>query len=198
MLPSRPKRVPVPDAIKAAALALFVEHGFEKTSVDEIVRAAGVTKGAMYHHFRSKQDLLFDIYDRLIALQSDHLAAIVARPAPATSRLRAAAEDVIITSLAAHAEATVFFRSRHLLTPDHRAVVAQRRRAYSELFEQLVSDGVAEGTVRSDLPPAILLGYFFGAVHYLAEWYDAAGPLGPEAIASAYADMMLASFAPET
>lgn len=188
--------LPVPDAIKAAALELFVAHGFENTSVDQIVAAAGVTKGAMYHHFSSKNELLFDIYDRLLTTQSEHLAAIVAGPGTARERLRAAAVDVIVTSLAAHAEATVFFRSRHLLQPASQEEFTTRRRAYSRMFEELLAEGVAEGSVRADLPPIAVEGYFFGAVHYLAEWYDERGALGPAQIADIYADLLLSSVAP--
>lgn len=188
--------VSVPDAIKTAALDLFVRHGFENTSVDAIVGAAGVTKGAMYHHFTSKQDLLFDIYDRLIAEQSAHLDEITGRPAPAAERLRAAAVDVILTSLSARAEATVFFRSRHLLSPENAARVGAQRRAYSHRFQQLLREGVAEGVVRGDLPVVVLEGYFFGAVHYLAEWYDDRGTIPPEQLADAYAELMLASVRP--
>lgn len=195
--PRRPRpTVPVPEAIKSAALALFVEHGYENTSVDQIVAAAGVTKGAMYHHFSSKNDLLADIYDRLLTIQSDHLAAIVAGGGTARERLRAAAVDVIATSLAARAEATVFFRSRHLLLPAMQADFAARRRDYSRMFEDLLREGVAEGSVRDDLPPIAVEAYFFGAVHYLAEWYDERGPLAPGDVADIYADLLLSSVTP--
>src|SRR4051794_2156134 len=40
-----------------SARALFGEKGYAATSVDEVVRHAGVTKGALYHHFRDKDDL---------------------------------------------------------------------------------------------------------------------------------------------
>lgn len=186
----------MPDAIKAAALALFVERGFEKTSVDDIVTSAGVTKGAMYHHFSSKQDLLFDIYMRLITIQSEHLAAIVSRPAPAIARLRAAAVDVILTSIEVRDEATVFFRSRHLLSPEHQAEVAARRAEYAALFEGLLQEGMDEGSVRGDLPQIVPETFFLGAVHYLAEWYDPDGPLTPAALADAYADLLIGSLAP--
>jgi AcrR family transcriptional regulator len=51
-------RLPVQERLIAASLRLFAAQGVEGTSVQEIVAAAGVTKGAMYHYFASKDDLL--------------------------------------------------------------------------------------------------------------------------------------------
>ena len=48
---------PVPQRLLAAATRLFAERGYDRTSVQEIVEAAGVTKGALYHYFGSKDDL---------------------------------------------------------------------------------------------------------------------------------------------
>ena len=57
---------PLPDRLLAVATRMFAEKGFGNTSVQEIVEAAGVTKGAMYHYFGSKDDLLYEIYHRLL------------------------------------------------------------------------------------------------------------------------------------
>jgi AcrR family transcriptional regulator len=46
-----------------AARRLFAERGWAATSVDEVVGAAGVTKGALYHHFRDKTDVLRAVYE---------------------------------------------------------------------------------------------------------------------------------------
>ena len=51
----------------------------DEPSVQEVVERAGVTKGAMYHYFRSKDDLLFGIYERMLSLQKEHLDEIVGR-----------------------------------------------------------------------------------------------------------------------
>ena len=69
----------VADDLRRAAVELFAEQGYATTSVQQIVDAAGVTKGAMYHYFASKDDLLFGIYDSLLTLQKAHLDEIVAR-----------------------------------------------------------------------------------------------------------------------
>jgi AcrR family transcriptional regulator len=47
-----------PDEIAEAGLRLFCARGYLNVSVDDIARAAGVTKGAVYHHFHGKEDLL--------------------------------------------------------------------------------------------------------------------------------------------
>ena len=43
----------------AAAIDCFARHGYQGTSIDRIAREVGVTKGALYYHFRDKEDLLF-------------------------------------------------------------------------------------------------------------------------------------------
>ena len=55
------------DAIKRAAFALFVEKGFERTTVDEITRRADVAKGTFFSFFPSKRAVLVDYYQALDA-----------------------------------------------------------------------------------------------------------------------------------
>jgi AcrR family transcriptional regulator len=50
-------------AILASARALFGERGFEATSIDDIAEAAGVAKGAVYHHFASKEAIFLEVLD---------------------------------------------------------------------------------------------------------------------------------------
>jgi AcrR family transcriptional regulator len=51
--------------IQDVALELFAEHGYEKTSLREIAEHLGVTKAALYYHFRTKEDLLVSIFEDL-------------------------------------------------------------------------------------------------------------------------------------
>src|SRR5439155_7896810 len=71
-----------------AATRLFAEKGYEGASVSEIVAAAGVTKGSMYHYFQAKDDLLFEIYHRLLAMQQDRLDRLATGPGTPVDRLR--------------------------------------------------------------------------------------------------------------
>jgi len=60
---SRRKR----EALLASALALFAEHGYEATSIEEIARRAGVAVGGFYQHFASKRQVLLVLMDELLA-----------------------------------------------------------------------------------------------------------------------------------
>lgn len=174
------------------SVELFAEHGYAQTSVQQIVDAAGVTKGALYHYFKSKDDLLFDIYDRLLSMQREHLEAIVARGLDPEQTIRLVCEDVIVTSIEGLADGAVFFRSQHMLSEKRQREVKQRRRAYNDAFEAILARGRAAGVFRTDIPPAILIAHFFSDVHYLAQWYSPGGPLTKQQVASELTDLYLA------
>jgi AcrR family transcriptional regulator len=182
----------VQDAVRTAAVDLFARNGYANTSVQQIVEAAGVTKGAMYHYFSSKDDLLFGIYEHLLTLQRDRLAAITEGAGTTLERLRAACVDVIETSIEFLDEGTVFFRSAHMLSPDRQREVTHRRRLYNDEFAALIEAGQREGAFRDDIPRAVLVANFFSDLHYLPQWYSADGPEDPTLIAEQITDLFLA------
>lgn len=63
------------EALIAAARALFAEHGYAGVGTEEIVRAAGVTRGALYHHFGGKKDLFEAVYERVERELAERIAA---------------------------------------------------------------------------------------------------------------------------
>jgi len=64
-------------ALIAAGRRLFAEHGYEAVSAEQIVRAAGVTRGALYHHFGGKPELLDAVYDQLEREVTERIARVV-------------------------------------------------------------------------------------------------------------------------
>ncbi|MGO9384329.1 MAG: TetR/AcrR family transcriptional regulator [Mycobacterium sp.] len=53
------------EALIGAARPLFAEHGFSEVALETIVRAAGVTRGALYHHFADKTELFAAVFERI-------------------------------------------------------------------------------------------------------------------------------------
>jgi AcrR family transcriptional regulator len=65
------------DALIEAARRLFTERGYDAVGTEEVVRAAGVTRGALYHHFGDKAKLLEAVYERVEAESTERVARVV-------------------------------------------------------------------------------------------------------------------------
>lgn len=186
----------VPDRLLEVATRLFAQRGFEGTSVAQIVQAAGVTKGAMYHYFGSKDDLLHEIYARVLRMQLGRLEDIAAGPGGPRERLHAAALDVVVTSVANLDDTTIFQRSMHLLNPDKQGEFRAQRRRYHERFREIVHEGQAAGVFRDDVPADLTVQFYFGCVHHLGTWYRADGPLSAQDVGRHFADLLIAGLRP--
>src|SRR5688572_32336492 len=75
------------DRLIDAARDLFGQHGYDGTSIEAILRAAGIQRGALYHHFDSKRAVFDAVLDRVIADLAAQVAAAAraAAPDPAAS-----------------------------------------------------------------------------------------------------------------
>ncbi|MGI5249434.1 TetR/AcrR family transcriptional regulator [Actinacidiphila glaucinigra] len=192
--PPKATAAAVPQRLLAEATRLFAERGYDRTSVQEIVEAAGVTKGALYHYFGSKDDLLHEIYGRVLRLQMQRLEAIAGKEAtPVAERLVEAAADVVVTSIGNLDDTKIFFRSMHQLSPEKQKAVRADRRRYHEKFRALVEEGQRKGVFRQEVRPDLVVDFFFGAVHHLGTWYREDGPLSAGQVAADFADMLLHS-----
>lgn len=69
------------------ATAVFAQKGFAKASMNDIVRASGLSKGGIYWHFKSKDDIIIAIFDEYFGTQTTQLDEILAEEGSATSRL---------------------------------------------------------------------------------------------------------------
>ncbi len=114
--------------VLAAAVELFADQGYERTSVAQVVAMAGVAKGGFYHHFASKEDLLYEVYGDLISRQLDAMNAIVARGDAPAETLRALIVDLIESTARSARQALVFWREMHRLGDDRAEQYRRQRR----------------------------------------------------------------------
>lgn len=76
------------DAIITAATRLIADKGFDATGIDDFARAAGVSKGALYHHYSDKVEVLVAVYERLEQQLSARLVAAAAAATDPVAALR--------------------------------------------------------------------------------------------------------------
>lgn len=181
-----------------AATRLFSKHGYANTSVQQICIEAGVSKGALYHHYKSKDAILYGIYQPLLEMQIDSLQEIIKQPSLLADRLFLAAEDVGRTCLERIDELTVFIQSMHLLEPETKSLVSRQRRHYHQIFSDLIQEAQRHQVIRSDVHPDLLINQLFGPVHYSTTWYSKGGKSTPDELARQIASMWLDGIKPLT
>jgi AcrR family transcriptional regulator len=184
---------PVRARILAAAVQLFAVKGFDSTSVQEIVERAEVTKGALYHYFDSKDDLLYEIYHGLIGTQLADLDAILARGLPPAQSIRAVITNLVETTAARVEAAAVFSREMHKLDAERMAAVRADRRRYHEAFRAMVGRAQADGAFAAVASAETVTLVVFGMVNQLPTWYRPGGPRTPAEIGGEVADFVLAA-----
>jgi TetR/AcrR family transcriptional regulator, cholesterol catabolism regulator len=178
-----------------AAVALFSHKGYHGTTVRDIAEESGMLSGSLYAHITSKEDLLFEITRRAANQFMDALEPIVAGPGSAAGKLQAAIAAHLRVVAGSLEAATIFLHEWKALAPERRVVIAERRTAYERLLGQIIRQGVESGEFRPvDEKFARLL--VLSAVNWLYEWYDPAGPLGPDEVADRFATLIFGGLMP--
>lgn len=195
--PTRVPRGEARDRVVAAATELFGRQGYEATSTRQIVEAAQVTKGAMYHWFSSKEDLLTSIYRDLLEEQTARLEAIAAAPLPVQDRVHDAVVD-LFGHMDDHAEAlTVWARNTHLIGGEHAAAVRKMRRRYQQVFRGLIEEGQEAGVFRTDVVAPVMSNAFLSSVVQLHTWFRPDGTLTRREVGEQMVALFLAGIRPQ-
>lgn len=157
------------DSLLRIAVELFNERGYDGTSMDDLARRLGISKSAIYHHVRSKEQLLQLAVNRaldgLFAV-ADEVSGI---PGPAIDRLELLVRRSVVLLAEQLPFVTLLLRVRGN-TRTERAALA-RRREFDRIVADLVKQAEVEGDVRPDVDPAITSRLLFGMVNSLIEWY---------------------------
>jgi AcrR family transcriptional regulator len=177
--------------IVAAAVGLFAEQGYDATSVNEVVVRAGVAKGALYHHFGSKDDLLYEVYRELVERQLAGLAEILGRGLSPADTLRAIVHDMMETTAARAAEAKVFFREGYRLSDANQQRVRAARRQIHDAVTELVRSAQRDGEFVTVAAPEMVTFTVFGVINELPVWFSPDGPKSPAQLAGELADLVL-------
>jgi AcrR family transcriptional regulator len=187
---------PVRARVLAAAVELFATKGFDGTSVQEIVRRAEVTKGAMYHYFMSKDDLLYEIYHALISAQLADLDEILSQRMSPPDTVRAIISNLMDTTAARAEETAVFAREMHRLDDERLAAIRADRRRYHETFRALIEKSQADGSFSAVVSAETVTLMVFGMINQLPTWYRPAGPKTPAQLAEEVTAFVLAALRP--
>lgn len=159
-----------PESVLSIAVGVFNERGYDGTSMEDLARALGVTKSAIYYHVPGKEQLLARALDRAL----DGLFAMIADPRATTGPALDRLEWVVRQSVAILVErlpyVTLLLRVRGNSRTEQAAL--ERRREFDRFVSHLVKEAASEGQIRPDLDPALVTRLLFGTVNSITEWYQ--------------------------
>jgi AcrR family transcriptional regulator len=141
--------------ILEAALDCFADKGYHAARMDDIVQASGLSKGALYWHFKNKDEIFLGLFDRFEALVWEGWAAIEADDP--VKRLRLQGEIVLTTLLASRQllDAWVEF-IRHPLVRERFARIYRESRVK---IAEIVAEGTRQGVFRAAPPEHVAAAY---------------------------------------
>jgi AcrR family transcriptional regulator len=199
----RDPRPPV-EAIRAAAFKQFAERGYPVVTVRDIMKACGLTQGALYNHFKSKDELLHDIITSTQAeLERICQQAVAAAGEDPRARLAAFVRVYVIRHCRLRIEALVANREISWLDSVRVADIRRSRRAIRDIVVGILALGLERGVFdppqvdgRRDLKATAMA--LLDQWTNVSMWYVPGGPLGEEQMARLYAEMALRAVGAKT
>jgi AcrR family transcriptional regulator len=190
---------PSVEAIRAAAFTQFAERGYPVVTVRDIMKACGLTQGALYNHFKSKDELLHDIITSTQAeLERICLQAVGEAGDDPRAQLAAFVRVYVMRHCRLRIEALVANREIGWLDADRVSDIRRSRRAIREILVGVLTRGIDKGVFdppeidgRRDLK-AMAMALLDQCTH-ISMWYTPGHRLNEEQMATLYAEMALRS-----
>lgn len=180
------------DELLELAAVMFAERGLKATTVRDIADSAGILSGSLYHHFKSKEqmveeilreflDWLFEKYQQIIATESDPLERL--------KGLFMASFDAIENR---HAQVVIYQdEAKRLGSLAQFDFVDERNREQRKMWIEILNEGVAQGVFRPDLDVDLVYRFIRDTTWVSVRWYQNGGPLTAHQVGAQYLAIVL-------
>ena len=152
------------------AARLFREKGYERTTVRDLAAAVGIQSGSLFHHFRSKEEILKAVMVETIRLNTALMQAALEAAESSRAKLRGLirAELESINGQTGEAMAVLVFEWRSL-SASSQAEVLELRDIYEKLWLDVLESLKDEGALEAE--PFVVRRMLTGALSWTVTWY---------------------------
>jgi TetR/AcrR family transcriptional regulator, cholesterol catabolism regulator len=177
-----PRQEPRQEILRAAA-RLFQQQGYDATSMNDVAAALKLSKGGLYHHFQSKDEILFHIMSHAMEITEQRVINAARRIEDPEERLRTLIRLHIGVVLSEEdREITVMLHENHPLPPALRRKINGRKKDYVHFVENLIADVQRQRNSTSSVTPRAAAFALLGMINWIYQWYKPDGALTGEAI----------------
>ncbi len=179
--------------ILRTAARLFQQRGYDATSMNDVAAALKLSKGGLYHHFQSKDEILFEIMNHAMEITQERVLNPVRGIADPEERLRALIRLHIEVVLSPRdREITVMLHENHPLPPALRKRINARKKDYIHFLESLMTEvqGKAQNQVKGKVSPRAAAFALLGMINWIYQWYKPEGELQAQSLIPQFTDLI--------
>lgn len=177
------------DAVLRTAAHLFLEHGYQKSSMSLIAAQLKITKPALYYYFRNKEEILVECYRAGIAHIETLLKETSGNQGTGLCKLRLYVETYAVELVSYDFGRCVAMLDESELSPATRREVRMMKRRMDLTLRSYVEEGIADGSI-GQCNPKLVSFAIAGAINWIGTWYRPDGDLRPQEIGAEFARIL--------
>jgi TetR/AcrR family transcriptional regulator, cholesterol catabolism regulator len=192
--------------ILRTAARLFQQRGYDATSMNDVAAALRLSKGGLYHHFQSKDEILFEIMNHAMEITQERVVKPLHGIADPEERLRALIRRHIELVLSPQdREITVMLHENHPLPPSLRKRINARKKEYVHFLEKLLAEVQQKRDERGTKPqhsygkshfaksrvtPRAAAFALLGMINWIYQWHKPEGELHAQDLIPQFTDLV--------
>ena len=173
------------EAVLQTAAQLFLEKSYGRTSLNDVADRLRITKPALYHYFRNKEEILLECYRLGCGLIEDILNDIAAHCGTGLEKVEAFIYSYANVMTINFGRCVMRLDDGDLSSEALTEVRAYKRKIDRRL-RSFILEGIEDGSITA-CDPKIAAFSIAGALNWICKWYEPQGPLSAEEIASQFA-----------
>lgn len=173
------------EAVLRTAVALFLDQGYHRTTLNDVAERLNITKPALYNYFGSKDEILFECWAIGYERVDDCIAEIAAGGGTGLAKLRKLIVRYAEGMTTDYGKSLVRFDVRDL-TESNRKIVNAARKKIDRTFRDYIGEGIADGTIKP-CDPKLSAFAIAGSLNWIGHWFQPDGPMTGDAVAEAFA-----------
>jgi AcrR family transcriptional regulator len=179
--------------ILRAAARLFQQRGYHATSMSDVAAALKLSKGGLYHHFKSKDEILFHLMDHAMDISREQVIDRVRGIADPEERLRTLIRlHIGVVLRERDREITVMLHENHPLPPALRRRINARKKDYVHFVESMIAEVGKARKSKETVTARAAAFALMGMINWIYQWYRPEGPLQEEDLVRQYTEIFFA------
>lgn len=172
-------------AVIEAGANLFVEKGFEGTSLDDLAKKLGITKRTIYYYVQSKDEILVECIRQSMTVLEKLVNASESESRGAVEKIEGFIDEYTCW-IASDLGACLVLTRDHMLTNEVRLELRSKKIRLDWLIRTAVSEGIKAGDIKESCDPRLTSALIFGALNWVPFWNRGARPTPTSEIASQF------------